>query len=123
MRVIAARATQFRPKSIGTLRSLYQTRSRTLIDYQQLAYQTHGLVRHYARCCTNRPPSISKRIHSQSRRLEAACFMRYALCSATDQLLATFRRWLIDVSNDARKQVDDNRPDVKKQFTRVGRDN
>lgn len=37
------------------------------------------MVRHYARRCADRPPSISKRIKTQSRRLEAACFMRYAL--------------------------------------------
>jgi hypothetical protein len=43
-------------------------------------------VRHYARRCARRPPAMSKRIEQRSRRLEAACFMRYALCSATDQL-------------------------------------
>ncbi|HEY0847457.1 MAG TPA: Tn3 family transposase [Noviherbaspirillum sp.] len=74
------------------------------------------LVRHYARRCANRPPSVSKRIQSQSRRLESACFMRYALCSATDQLLAMFRRWAIDVTNEAGRQVDAGRPDLKKQL-------
>ncbi|MGC5209668.1 hypothetical protein, partial [Escherichia coli] len=64
------------------------------------------LVRHYARRCANRPPSVSKRITSQSRRLETACFMRYALCSATDQLLAMFRRWAIEVITEAGRQVD-----------------
>lgn len=74
------------------------------------------LVRHYARRCANRPPSVSKRIQSQSRRLETACFMRYALCSATDQLLAMFRRWAIDVTTEAGRQVDAGRPDLKKQL-------
>ncbi|MFJ3319037.1 Tn3 family transposase [Herbaspirillum huttiense] len=74
------------------------------------------LVRYYARRCANRPPSVSKRVQSQSRKLEAACFMRYALCSATDQLLAMFRRWAIDVTNEAGRQVDGGRPDLKKQL-------
>ena len=74
------------------------------------------LVRHYARRCANRPPSVSKRITSQSRRLETACFMRYALCSATDQLLAMFRRWAIEVITEAGRQVDAGRPDLKRQL-------
>lgn len=74
------------------------------------------LVRHYARRCANRPPSVSKRVQSQLRRLETACFMRYALCSATDQLLAMFRRWAMDVTTEAGRQVDAGRPDLKKQL-------
>lgn len=42
--------------------------------------------------------------------------MRYALCSATDQLLAMFRRWAIDMTNEAGQQIDAGRPDLKKQL-------
>lgn len=75
-----------------------------------------ALVRYYARRCANRPPSVSKRIVSRARRLETACFMRYALCTTTDQLLEMFRRWLKDVTNDAGRQVDAGRPDDRKLF-------
>jgi len=63
-------------------------------------------VRHYARRCARRPPAMSKRIEQRSRRLEAACFMRYALCSATDQLLSMLRRWIRKVVNDATREVE-----------------
>ena len=75
-----------------------------------------ALVRHYARRCANRPPSVSKRVRPLARKLETACFMRYALCSTTDQLLAMFRRWLNDVKNDAARQVDAARPDMQKML-------
>jgi hypothetical protein len=73
-------------------------------------------VRHYALCCASRPPSVSKRIKTRSRRLETACFMRYALCSATDHLLGMLRRWLQKVTNEAAHQVDAGRPDLAKQM-------
>lgn len=73
-----------------------------------------ALVRHYAKRCANRPPSVSKRVKSQWRRLEAACFMRYSLCTATDQLLSMFRRWLMDVYNEAGHAIDRERPDGRK---------
>jgi TnpA family transposase len=68
-------------------------------------------VRHYGRRCARRPPSISKRIEKRSRRLEAACFMRYALCSATDQLLSMLRHWIRKMVNDATSEVESVRPD------------
>ncbi len=65
-----------------------------------------AVVRHYARRCAGRPPSVSKRIAPQNRRLEAACFMRYALCTSTDQVLTMLRRWVFKVANDASREVD-----------------
>jgi hypothetical protein len=65
-----------------------------------------AIVRHYARRCASRPPSISKRMEPHARRLEAACFMRYALCTATDHVLAMVRRWVQKVVNDASREVD-----------------
>ena len=72
-----------------------------------------ALVRHYARRCANRPPSVSNRIETQSRRLEAACFMRYSLCAAADQLLGMLRHWIQKAVNDATRDVDAARPDLK----------
>jgi hypothetical protein len=65
-----------------------------------------AIVRHYARRCASRPSSISKRIEPQGRRLEAACFMRYALCTATDHVLTMLRRWVLKVVHDASREVD-----------------
>ncbi|MBU9546209.1 Tn3 family transposase [Burkholderia multivorans] len=65
-----------------------------------------AMVRHYARRCASRPPSISKRIEPQNRRIEAACFMRYSLCIATDQVLEMLRRWVLKVVNDTSREVD-----------------
>ena len=72
-----------------------------------------ALVRHYARRCANRPPSVSNRIETQSRRLEAACFMRYSLCAAADQLLGMLRHWIQKAVNDATRDIDAARPDLK----------
>jgi TnpA family transposase len=73
-------------------------------------------VRHYARRCANRPPSVSKRIRQPVRQLEAACFMRYALCVATDQLLWMLARWQRKMVNEAGRKVDATRPDLKAQL-------
>lgn len=75
-----------------------------------------AVVRHYARRCANRPPSVSKRIRQPARRLEAACFMRYAICVATDQLLSMLSRWQRKVVNEAGRKVDATRPDLKSQL-------
>jgi len=63
-------------------------------------------VRHYARRCARRPPSMGTRAEQRSRKLEAACFMRYALCSATDQLLSMLRRWILKAANDAMREME-----------------
>ncbi|UBM07889.1 Tn3 family transposase [Cupriavidus metallidurans] len=70
-----------------------------------------AVVRHYARRCANRPASVSKRVAQQSRRLEAACFLRYALCAATDQLSSMLRHWIRKCVNDAGRLIDAGRPD------------
>ena len=58
-------------------------------------------VRHYGRRCATRAPTASKRITSDRRALEVACFMRYALCSASDQLLLMLRRWIRTMASRA----------------------
>lgn len=70
-----------------------------------------AVVRHYARRCANRPASVSKRVVQQSRRLEAACFLRYALCATTDQLSSMLRHWIRKSVNDAGRLIDAGRPD------------
>ncbi|CAG9184814.1 Tn3 family transposase ISBusp1 [Cupriavidus laharis] len=70
-----------------------------------------AVVRHYARRCANRPASVSKRVAQQSRRLESACFLRYALCAATDQLSSMLRHWIRKCVNDAGRLIDAGRPD------------
>ena len=75
-----------------------------------------AIVRHYARRCANRKPSVSHRIQSAIRRLEAACFMRYALCSATDQLLSMLGDRIRKAIRTANDRVAASRPDLKAQL-------
>ena len=72
-----------------------------------------AIVRHFARRCANRKPSVSTRIQSSVRRLEAACFMRYALCTATDQLLSMLGDWIRKAIRTANDRVAASRPDLK----------
>lgn len=62
-------------------------------------------VRHYARRCAHRAPSVSKRITATRRSLEVACFLRYALCTSSDQLLLMLRRWIRKTANDAARET------------------
>ncbi|HET9646530.1 MAG TPA: hypothetical protein VFP68_24925 [Burkholderiaceae bacterium] len=62
-------------------------------------------VRHHGRRCANRPPAASRRIISARRALEVACFLRYALCSACDQLLLMLRRRIRTAANRAIRET------------------
>ncbi len=75
-----------------------------------------ALIRYYARRCANRPPSVSKRVAQQPRRLEAACFLRYALCVATDHLATMLRHWIQKSVNDVRRLIEAGRPDPGTQM-------
>ena len=55
------------------------------------------LVRRYARRLATRPPSISARIKEPARTVEVACFLRYCLLTATDQLILMFQRRVADL--------------------------
>jgi TnpA family transposase len=70
-------------------------------------------VRHYARRCAHRAPSVSKRITSTRRSLEVACFLRYALCTSSDQLLLMLRRWIRKMANDAARESTPNYADAQ----------
>lgn len=105
--------------STGQMRELFQKIDRLYGLKVATAWPdevNEALVRHYARRCANRPPSVSKRVRPLARKLETSCFMRYALCSTTDQLLSMFRRWLREITNDAKRQVDAVRPDMQKML-------
>ena len=56
-----------------------------------------ALVRRYARRMAARPPSISERIKEPARTVEIACFLRYCLLTATDQLILMFQRRATDL--------------------------
>ena len=55
------------------------------------------LVRRYARRMASRAPSISARIKEPARTVEMACFLRYCLLTATDQLILMFQRRVADL--------------------------
>jgi hypothetical protein len=50
------------------------------------------LLRRYARCLANRPPSIGARIKEPLRSIESAYFLRYCLLIGTDRLHLMVRR-------------------------------
>lgn len=75
-----------------------------------------AIVRQYALACAKRKPSVSHRVRPVLRRLEAACFLRYALCTATDQLLTMFGNWIRHAMQAADKRVAAQRPDLKAQL-------
>ena len=56
-----------------------------------------ALVRRYARRMATRRPSISERIKEPARTVEIACFLRYCLLTATDQLILMFQRRATDL--------------------------
>ncbi|NEX59945.1 Tn3 family transposase [Noviherbaspirillum galbum] len=102
-------------QSTGQIAELFEK-----IEYLRLLFASRhwpqdineALVRHYAKSCANRPPSVSKRIYKPRRYLETACFLRYALCAATDQVLHMLRRWIVEITGEASRQVDSGRRDA-----------
>jgi TnpA family transposase len=64
---------------------------------QHLGDLNDVLVRRYARRMASRPPSVSARIKEPARTVEMACFLRYCLLTATDQLILMFQRRVADL--------------------------
>ncbi|MDG0854458.1 Tn3 family transposase [Roseateles puraquae] len=62
-------------------------------------------TRFYGQRRGNRPPSISARITGVRRTIEVGCFLRYALCTASDQMLEMLRRWIRKMVNKAGKET------------------
>ena len=72
---------------------------------QHLADISDVVVRRYARQLANRPPSVGARIKEPRRTLEVACFLRYCLLSATDQVILMIQRRVADLWRQAREEV------------------
>ena len=68
------------------------------------------ILRRYARRLTSRPPSVGARIQEPARTIEVACFLRYCLLSATDQLILMIRRRIADLARKAGEGLSTNEP-------------
>ena len=55
------------------------------------------IVRRYARRLASRPPSAGAKIKEPGRTVEVACFLRYCLLTATDQLILMVQRRVADL--------------------------
>ena len=64
---------------------------------QSLGEINNVLVRRYARRLAARSPSVNARIKEPARTVELACFLRYSLLTATDQLILMFQRRVADL--------------------------
>ncbi len=73
--------------------------------HRHLADLSDVVVRRYARQLANRPPSVGARIKEPRRTLEVACFLRYCLLSATDEVILMIQRRVADLWRQAREQV------------------
>jgi len=63
------------------------------------------IVRRYARRMASRPPSAGAKIKEPGRTVEVACFLRYCLLTATDQLIVMVQRRVADVWRQAARNV------------------
>ena len=59
------------------------------------------LLRRYARRLSARKPAVSARIRHAPHTIEVACFLRYCLLTATDQLILMVRRRVADLWRQA----------------------
>ena len=78
------------------------------LDVQKcLAKLPDLIVRRYARRLASRPPSAGAKIKEPARTVEVACFLRYCLLSATDQLILMVQRRVVDLWRQAAAGVGD----------------
>jgi hypothetical protein len=75
--------------------------------HQHLADLPDLVVRRYARKLANRPPSVGARIREPARTIEVACFLRYCLFTATDQVILMIQRRVADLWRQAGASVID----------------
>lgn len=73
-------------------------------------------IRLYGKRCAYRAPSANRRITSHRRTIEIACFMRYALCTTSDQLLIMLRRWIRKMVNKASVETAPRYSDAQKRL-------
>lgn len=80
------------------------------------------MVRYYGERHARRASGTGPQIDVTTRVLEAACFMRYALCRSTDQLLQQLCKWVARALSGAERDADASAPNFQKQareFARV----
>ena len=77
-------------------------------------------IRHHGRRCAYRPPSASQRIISTRRHIEVACFLRYSLCTATDQFLIMLRRWIRRMVSKAANETAPSFSDAQRRLRELG---
>src|ERR1700738_1471952 len=65
--------------------------------HQHLGDLPDLILRRYARRLASRPPSAGAKIKEPARTVEVACFLRYALLTATDQLILMLQRRVADL--------------------------
>lgn len=65
---------------------------RSLDVHKYLGALPDLIVRRYARRLASRPPSAGAKIKEPARTVEVACFLRYCLLTATDQLILMIQR-------------------------------
>ena len=63
------------------------------------------VLRRYARRLISRPPSAGAKIKEPARTVEVACFLRYCLYTATDQLILMVQRRIADLWRQAAANV------------------
>jgi TnpA family transposase len=65
--------------------------------HKHMAKLSDLVVRRYARRLASRPPSAGAKIKEPARTLEIACFLRYCLLTATDQVILMVQRRVADL--------------------------
>ncbi len=75
--------------------------------HHHLTSLTDLVVRRYARKLAHRPPSVGARIREPGRTIEVACFLRYCLLTATDQVILMIQRRSADLWRQASATVTD----------------
>jgi hypothetical protein len=80
---------------------------RSLDVHKYLSALPDLIVRRFARRLASRPPSAGAKIKEPVRTVEVACFLRYCLLTATDQLILMVQRRVADLWRQAAGSVGD----------------
>jgi TnpA family transposase len=75
--------------------------------HKHMAKLSDLVVRRYARRLASRPPSAGAKIKEPARTLEVACFLRYCLLTATDQVILMVQRRVTDLRRQSAAGVGD----------------
>jgi TnpA family transposase len=74
--------------------------------HNKLANVPIAQLHRYAKRLASRAPAAGARIKEPGRTIEVACFLRYSLLAATDNLILMVRRRVADLWRDARASAD-----------------